>query len=272
MNKKKSQNIFNFICLGATGIFVLGILWLWRGQFGQVPHAQPAQDAVVLPSVPRLASIQSKIEPDTTSASASVVNPEPANTSATENTELPASVNLAVPFTSQAPEGNWDQPWQDACEEAAILMLDAYYKEYSLSPLFAAGELVKMVDWEEEQLWGGSIEIAKVAKVVEHYIGSDSRIITNPTIEEIKALIAAGHPVLAVADGKTLDNPHFSNGGPVYHALIIRGYTSTHFVTNDPGTRHGEEFAYTYENLMDSIHDWNDGNVPQGASKVLVLQ
>ena len=40
--------------------------------------------------------------------------------------ELSPTMNLSVPFTSQAPEQNWDEPWQDACEEAAVLMLDAY--------------------------------------------------------------------------------------------------------------------------------------------------
>jgi len=34
---------------------------------------------------------------------------------------LPVKVYLAVPFLCQAPYGNWQQPWQDACEEAAIM-------------------------------------------------------------------------------------------------------------------------------------------------------
>ena len=31
-------------------------------------------------------------------------------------------INLDIPFTSQAPSLNWDQPYQDFCEEASILM------------------------------------------------------------------------------------------------------------------------------------------------------
>lgn len=30
------------------------------------------------------------------------------------------SINLAVPFTSQAPTGDWSEPWQNACEEASF--------------------------------------------------------------------------------------------------------------------------------------------------------
>ena len=210
------------------------------------------------------------------------------NTENTENTvarsEIPSRMNLAVPFTSQAPEKNWEQPWQDACEEAAVLMLDAYYKGYNLSPLFAKDEILKMVAWENARGWQYSIEIQKVKQLMGEYFGYDSKlgnkeikklgefqIIENPTVEQLKQSIAAGHPVLVVADGKALPNPHFRNGGPVYHALIIRGYTEDSFITNDPGTWRGENFVYKYEDLMNAIRDWNSGDVKQGRRVVLAL-
>ena len=34
---------------------------------------------------------------------------------------------IPVPFTVQAPEADWGQPWQDACEEAVIAMTDRFY-------------------------------------------------------------------------------------------------------------------------------------------------
>ena len=74
-----------------------------------------------------------------------------------------------------------------------------------------------------------------------------------------------------VADGKALPNPYFRNGGPVYHALIIRGYTADAFITNDPGTRSGENFLYAYDTLLHAIHDWNHGNVKDGKRVVLVV-
>ena len=175
---------------------------------------------------------------------------------------LPSKMNLDVPFTSQAPEKNWDQPWQDACEEAAVLMLDAYYKGYGLSPLFSKDEILKMVDWQDERGWGYSIEAEKVLKLTDWYMSSKQiRIVEDPSVEEIKEFVASGNPVLILAYGKDLPNTHFSGDGPEYHALIIRGYNEQGFYTNDPGTRNGENFFYTYENLMDSIHDWNGGDV-----------
>jgi len=187
---------------------------------------------------------------------------------------LSPTINLSVPFTSQAPEANWDQPWQDACEEAAILMLDAYYKGYTLSPLFAKDELLKMVAWEEQKSWGYSIPLVDVQKVSEWYMGNSFsfHIQKEPSIEGIKQTLAAGNPVLVVAYGKLLENPNFREGGPEYHALIIRGYNQDGFITNDPGTRNGKEFFYTYDNLMSSIHDWNGGDVEHGDAVVLVVE
>jgi len=185
-------------------------------------------------------------------------------------------VNLLVPFTSQAPEANWDQPWQDACEEAALLMLDAYYKEYTLSPFFARDEIQKMVDWETEKKWEYSIPMEKIVELTKEFVTKNTkytpRVIEDPTIEIIKEQIQKGNPVYVVADGKKLQNPNFTNGGPVYHALIIRGYNEKGFIANDPGTRKGENFFYTYDNLMESIHDWNEGDVPNGKSVIMVLE
>jgi len=190
-----------------------------------------------------------------------------------EEKELPNKINLSVPFTSQAPEKNWDQPWQDACEEATVLMLDAYYKGYNLSPLFSKDEILKMVDWQDSLGWGYSIEVEKVLKLTDWYMSSKQvRIVENPSVKEIKKFVADGNPVLVLAYGKDLPNPHFSNDGPDYHALIIRGYDEDEFITNDPGTQFGENFKYKYDDLMNAIHDWNGGDVVNGKRVVIVLE
>jgi len=38
------------------------------------------------------------------------------------DSELPETHLLDLPFFSQAPDGNRNQPWQDACEEASIIL------------------------------------------------------------------------------------------------------------------------------------------------------
>lgn len=279
-----SYTQLNRWCLGLSVFFVLGTVLQWRPVFRasaevasqqiEVPVTTPYEDLLDETDLAPV-SFGGEAPPEQQVGDESVELDNqggPIGSLA----QLPAEINLAVPFTSQAPEKNWDQPWQDACEEAAVLMLDAYYAEYGLSPLFARDELLKMIAWEETQGWGGSISIDKVAQVAEQFATAkglrQARIIENPTINDIKDRLAAGHPVVVVADGRALDNPYFSGDGPVYHALIIRGYTSSTFITNDPGTQHGEGFAYTHDNLMGAIRDWNGGDVATGRRAVLVLE
>ena len=47
--------------------------------------------------------------------------------------ELPEAVSLEVPFTAQAPDGDWSMPYQEACEEAVIIMAKAYLDGEDLS-------------------------------------------------------------------------------------------------------------------------------------------
>ncbi|HAZ28752.1 MAG TPA: hypothetical protein DCY48_03200 [Candidatus Magasanikbacteria bacterium] len=194
------------------------------------------------------------------------------------DTALPAKINLDVPFVPQAPEKIWTQPWQDACEEAVMIMMDAYYKEYDVSIPLAKEKILDAVQWQDERGWGVSIEIEKMRQMMEEIYGftPDSgltlRLVAYPTISSLKQFIANGQPILVVARGKDLHNPHFKNGGPEYHTLIIRGYTEEAFITNDPGTQFGENYMYPHEILLRAIHDWNNGDVIHGKPVVLVVE
>jgi hypothetical protein len=254
MNYKR----FNLICVVLIIFFVVGNFWVWRDR-GVV------EEVIVELEVVKYVEIMEEIS-------------EPIIEVEEEIIEVPvvvfqkSEINLDVPFTSQAPELNWEQPWQDACEEAAILMLDAYYKDYGLSPIFSRDEILKMVEWEENKNWGTSIGVKRVGELAGWYLGRSMSVVENPTVEQIKNYISNGHPVLVLANGKDLPNPYFSGEGPDYHALVIRGYTEDKFITNDPGTRRGENFAYNYNDLINAIHDWNGGDVENGRKVVLVVE
>lgn len=183
-------------------------------------------------------------------------------------------VNLDVPYTSQAPERNWEDPWQNACEEAAILMIDAYVRGYGLSPLSAKDEIIRMVKWQEEHKWFTSINAADVQKFFVEYLNYKRpvKIIENPTIEQIKQFLNEGKPILALGHGKTLGNKYYSNGGPDYHAFVIRGYTKDTFITNDPGVNRGANFLFPIENVMKSLRDWNGGDVKNGTPVIIVVE
>lgn len=247
---KNNYKIFNLVCFCLSIIFGLAILWLWNGNLNPAQKNNTKLNQIIL-KPEELQKINKNIEVE----------------------DLPKEINLPVPFTSQAPEKNWDQPWQDACEEAVVLMFDAYYKEYNISPLFARDEIIKMVDWEESKGWGLSIEIEKLDELLEYYsFNLQTKVIENPTVEQMKKILAGGDIILVVADGKVLPNPHFRQGGPEYHALIIRGYTDKTFITNDPGTQFGENFEYKYDDLLNAIHDWNGGDVKNGRRVILTIE
>lgn len=285
---------FNFIFLLLSIILLLGIVWIWQNTLSadysittsqstmnnqQIINNSDKEINLFNNEVEELENLKIIKEEDFLITTSSIQITE--NLAQNDEKVLPKEFLLKVPFTSQAPEKNWEQPWQDACEEAALLMLDAYYKNYNLSPLFSRDEILKIVKWEEEQEWGTSIEIEKIKKLAEEYFGLNKKnneesrkfiILENPTVEDIKKSLVAGNPVLVVADGKVLPNPHFRNGGPVYHALIIKGYTETEFITNDPGTQFGESFKYKYNDLLKAVHDWNKGKVKEGKKVILFIE
>lgn len=169
------------------------------------------------------------------------------------------NINLNVPFTSQAPLSDWSQPWQDACEEASILMVDYYYQNKSLPAKEEVSKILKeMVDWQEKN-WGAhdNLSVARLAEYIKTTFDYDTEIIENLTAEKLKYYLNIGKPIIIPANGKILANPNFKNGGPVYHMLVVKGYVGDNFITNDPGTRLGADFIYSSENLLDSIADWN---------------
>jgi len=282
---------FNIFCVVSIGFFSFGTAYLWyekmspeRADFDPGIELTEFYDFQEEKNVPKKNEevIRSTVLEDTVKdeeKDAAVDDTTPNIPEKNDIQLLPKEINLDVPFTSQAPEKNWEQPWQDACEEAAVLMMDAYYKNYDVSPLFAKDEILKMVAWEEQKGWGESIGIERVSQLVEYYMGEKSlksrehlQIIENPKVEEMKASLALGHPILVVANGKILPNPNFRGDGPVYHALIIRGYTEEKFITNDPGTQFGKNFLYSYEDLMNAIADWNGGEVVQGRKVILMFK
>jgi hypothetical protein len=74
--------------------------------------------------------------------------------------------------------------------------------------------------------------------------------------------------VIIPAAGRALDNPNYTVPRPIYHNLVVIGYTRDKIITNDPGTRSGAGFSYTYDNFDQSIHDFVEG-ADKNAEKML---
>ena len=68
-----------------------------------------------------------------------------------------------------------------------------------------------------------------------------------------------GNLIILPTAGRVLENPYFTPPGPIYHNLVLIGYDDQKeiFYTNDPGIMSGNSFKYSYQNIIDSVADWN---------------
>ncbi|MBU1119113.1 C39 family peptidase [Patescibacteria group bacterium] len=184
--------------------------------------------------------------------------------------QLPESMNLAVPFTSQAPHANWDLPYQEACEEAAMLMSAHFLlNKGGFTKDSADAGILDLVHFEEKKGMAIDMTTEETARVFEERFGLKAEVRYDFDETDIKEAIAKGHPVIMPFAGRQLGNPNFTPPGPLYHMLVIKGYTPNVFITNDPGTRNGRDFQYTYKKILDTNHDWNNGDVTRG-KKVMI--
>lgn len=240
---------FFLLCL--CGTLALGVSTVgydaWRTQELEGPSAPPQQKLeTLLPSSP--------VEENTETEIALPV-------------ALPSSINIEMPFYTQAPFSNWDYPWQEACEEASVLLVANLYNKMNLSKEAYNTELLRLVDWEKEYF--GAYEHTTVAQTVEMLSLNyhlEATIHEGANFQEMQSALAEGHLIIAPFAGKLLHNPNFKNGGPNYHMLVIKGYDSTknQIVTHDVGTRNGADYVYNWSILQNALHDWNDTDITMG--------
>lgn len=188
--------------------------------------------------------------------------------------ELPKSVKISVPFLSQAPLVNWDALHEDACEEASLIIVKHFLDKTNIDSVeIGDGEIKDLVSYEEKNNYGLSITLDELNKIAKNYYKIKNGVVKNNiTIDSIKTELSLGHPVIVPAAGKILANPNFTNGGPNYHMLVITGYDENGFITNDPGTRKGQNFRYSFDNLFNAIHDLDATNILNGQKSFLVFE
>lgn len=169
---------------------------------------------------------------------------------------LPPSVFIHVPYTVQAPLGNWDTAHEDYCEAAATLMYGAYltgdHREV-IPPAEADQRMAKIVAWERAT-WPGvlNLPLSDVGQVGAHFFNA-TPLFDDPTLPDIERALAAGHPVIIPlmthgAPGGQKINPYYGTLN-VYHVLLITGYGPGYLVTNDAGIGAGENWRYSWRVL-----------------------
>ena len=172
---------------------------------------------------------------------------------------------LDVPFTSQAPFGEWNNPiYQDGCEEAATLMAVRWARGESLNKEEAKSEILKLAEYQKKNFGEYRDTSAEdtIARIIKGYFGySQTEIKRGITINDIIKELVGGNLVITPMNGRQLYNPHYTGQGPERHMLVIRGYDSQtkEFITNDAGTRLGEKYRYKEEVLYNAIRDYLTG-------------
>jgi hypothetical protein len=201
-------------------------------------------------------------------------SPTPTPTGSATPQVLPATYLLKMQFVSQAPFKKWDALHEDACEEASLYMVQHYLNDSDVGSLDAQDSwIIDLVHWEEQNNYGPSVTLQQLVTIAKERAGlSNGQVFAANSVDAIKREVFAGNPVILGMAGRILPNPNFTNGGPIYHMLVVKGWDETGFITNDPGTRKGEHFHYDYAAFMNAIHDWDASDIMKGAPRYLVFK
>lgn len=188
---------------------------------------------------------------------------------------------LDVPFTRQAPFGNWDdERQQDGCEEASALMAVRWAKDQDLTLKEAENEILAASDFEFTQ-YGSYHDTSVADSITRIYVGyfhfNNAEAHYGISSADIISELSNGNLVVVPANGQKLNNPNFTYPGPTHHMLVIRGYDpkTNEFITNDPGTRLGEEYRYPVSTMMNAIYDYVTGDdepVPKIIKAMIVVK
>jgi hypothetical protein len=204
--------------------------------------------------------------------------PIASTTRATQVVDLPRAVLLRVPFTSQAPLGDWAQR-QHTCEEASLLMVDRYLKgDHSgrlIDPMTAERAINQIT------LWKPAVDLTpqQVGQVAEQHMGWAYAILPADRMVMDEQL-ALGRPLIVGVRTHGLGNPsypgyfthHEQPGWSVSHYLVVVGYDlSGNFILNDPGITLGHGTRITFAQLIHAIDDLDHAYPNLNAGRVFLV-
>ena len=154
-------------------------------------------------------------------------------------------------------------------------MANAFYNgphDTKLDPGYVEGELTKLTDWEMQN-FGYNLDVTseETVKMIMANYGPQTKILYNYTEDDIKKELSQNHLVLFPANGQLLGNPNYKQPGPPYHMLVIRGYTASSIITNDPGTRNGQNYSYSFDTLYTANGDYDHSTNSVDLSKKNII-
>lgn len=205
--------------------------------------------------------------PTTTSSGGGTVAPPPV---------LPSRIFLRVPFTKQAPLGNWAQH-QESCEAANLTMLRFYWTKSTATVIDpkTADAYIRMIDsWKPQP----DLNVKMMGELAKKHWGWAYQILPNNP-QTIAQQLSEGRPLLAEVRTHGLGNPHYpgysthyeQTGWSVPHFVTIIGYDKTGVWLNDPGISLGRGYHISYAQLTHAIADLNQHHPALNNGNVLLL-
>lgn len=181
-----------------------------------------------------------------------------------------------VPFTVQSPDSKWDEYGEEACEEMSEIIVDRFWRKLPLDRKIGLVERNKLIEYETQNYGDFRDEDAQtIAERLRDYFGyQDVEVIYDFSLDDLKRKITQGRPIIVPAAGRKLNNPYFTQPGPLYHALVVIGFDGDKIIANDPGIGKGEGYRYNENVLYDAIHDFpgSKERIEEGRKAMVVVK
>ncbi len=167
-------------------------------------------------------------------------------------------VTLAVPYVSQVPDGDWVAPWDKACEEASLTMVQAFYDGKS-SISYAEGKqrMRTLITWEDEHLQkNNDTSGEETVQIIENNLTFSAKLEQNPTLDEIKDELRNQRPVIALVSMSLFYPNPLDTQKDLYHVVVLNGLNETKgtFMLQDPAKEEAKEYSYT--TVMNALRDY----------------
>jgi len=200
------------------------------------------------------------------------------NTSAPQPpVNLPAAVILPVPYTPQAPLGNWAQR-QHTCEEASLVMVDQYLHGDHSGALIDPQTAESAINQVTALKPAVDLTTQQVGELAKKNLGWQFKVLPADRLN-MKQQLALGRPLIVGVRTHGLGNAnypgyrdHFED--PIYsvsHYLVVIGYESDNYVLNDPGLTRGKGYHISFDQLMHAIDDLDNAYPNLNSGRVFVV-
>jgi uncharacterized protein YvpB len=196
---------------------------------------------------------------------------------AENNPLLPQSVQLNVPYTSQAPLGEWsDSRQQYGCEEASIMMAMMWAWGTSVPPEELKRGIIGMAEYEKVFFgFHEDTSAQDTAQLMQDYFSSAGvargvgeepdakvwvRAAENISTNDIKNELAQGHLVIVPVNTRLLGSA-LHRYGPVRHTVVVTGYDqqSGEIMIHDPFFSRAQNYRVKETALNSALWNYTSG-------------